>query len=59
MSRIRIIPRQGIVLRDPVTGAIVPQDGIVVTPPLSSFWHRRLARADAEAKPEPAQQEET
>lgn len=55
MTRTRIIPREGLKLRDPLTGKRIPAEGIVVTGELSIFWHKRIRELAVEAKPEPPQ----
>lgn len=51
-TRTRIIPREGLKLRDPKTGKQIPPEGIVVSGELDSFWHKRSKLGDVEAKPE-------
>ena len=52
-TRTRIVPREGLKLRDPKTGKSIPPEGIVVSGDLGTFWHKRLQSGDVEAKPEP------
>lgn len=53
--RTRIVPREGLKLRDPLTGKQIPAEGIVVAGDLSNFWHKRIREGAAQAKPEPPQ----
>lgn len=43
-EKVRIIPRKGIVLKDPETRRPIPEEGIMVH--LNTFWMRRLADGD-------------
>lgn len=43
----RVKPKEGMKIRDPVTGALVPDSGIEV-PDTDIFWLRRLRDGDAE-----------
>ncbi len=40
--KIHIIPRPGSIVRDPVTGQVLPAEGVHVSAPLSPHWKRRL-----------------
>lgn len=50
----RVIPKQGIVLRNPVDGQIVPAEGLVIRGALGDFWHRRARAKDIIIVDEPA-----
>jgi hypothetical protein len=43
--KVRLAPRAGVNLRDPVTKRHLPPEGAEVT--LSSYWRRRIADGDA------------
>jgi hypothetical protein len=45
-TKTRLIPREGLKLRDPRTGKPIPPEGIVVNGPLGAFWHRRVTEGD-------------
>lgn len=56
MTRYRITPRKGLVIRDPRTKAVLPPEGLVVSSdPLRSdiYWRRRLDAGDVTITPEP------
>lgn len=44
-----LIPKPGLVVRDPDTLQALPAEGAEV--PLSSYWNRRLAAGDVSEKP--------
>lgn len=47
LIKTRLIPREGLKLRDPRTGKPIPAEGIVITgKTLGAFWHKRLAEGD-------------
>jgi hypothetical protein len=44
--RILFVPKSGLVIRDPVSGRVVPPSGILVQD--SKFWRRRAAEGSGE-----------
>jgi len=45
MNRAWLVPKPGLVVRDPVTGAALPEEG--AEKPLTAYWLRRLQDGDA------------
>lgn len=46
VTRTRIVPAPGVLLRDPAHGyRVIPEDGADVV--IDQYWHRAIARGDA------------
>ena len=55
MEKVLLVPKPGLLVRDPITGRALPPEG--GEKPLSPYWRRRIKDGDVSrgrAKPQPA-----